>query len=68
MSGNLSLGVGNEDHRTRINSCYMRELTHGNFLINCQRLLLMDTIGQGNYIQVLNLATNCHDSTLNTFL
>jgi serine/threonine protein kinase len=49
VSGNLLLGAGNEDHRVRINSQYMRELTRGKFLIKCEQITLMDNIGQGEF-------------------
>ena len=49
VSGHQLLGAGNEEHRARINSQYMRELTRGNFLIKCQRITLTDIIGQGTF-------------------
>ena len=35
------------ENRTRINSCYLRELTLGKFIIQYEKITQMDNIGQG---------------------
>ena len=50
-----SLEVGSGSLRTRVNSHYMRELTHGQFIINHEQLTLLENIGQGNLNCILNL-------------
>ena len=49
-----SLEVGSGSHRTRVNSHFMRELTHGQFIINHEQLTLLENVGQGdlNYILI----------------
>ena len=41
------LRVNEEAHRAQLNSRYMRELTHGNFIITSEQIKLLDHIGQG---------------------
>ena len=40
-------GVDDGTHRHRLNSRYLRELTHGKFIIKCEEITLLENIGQG---------------------
>lgn len=37
----------NVSRQTRMNSCYLRELTLGKFIIKCDEVTLSENIGQG---------------------
>lgn len=53
VSGNSSVGVHKGAYRARLNSHYLRELNHGNFIIKYEQLTLWENIGQGMYYYII---------------
>ena len=47
LTGQCLLKVEHPESRGRLNSCYVRELTRGKFLIRSQELSHLEMIGQG---------------------
>ena len=46
--------VNEGENPAHLNSRYMRELTHGNFIIKQDQIALLDHIGQGTYLNTDN--------------
>ena len=42
--------LGVATNTTRPNSCYLRELSCGNFIIKCEQITQLENLGQGMYV------------------
>ena len=45
----VSGGALSIDSRTRVQSCYLREMTLGKFIIKYENVVQLENIGQGRY-------------------
>ena len=50
MLGQSLLADDEQNYRSRLNSRYFRELTHGRFLIKYEHLSQLENIGQGKSV------------------